>query len=50
MFCYIEEWKSMPALEVHLQCERFKALFGAMKVLGEIDYAKIIQASQEQDL
>ncbi len=43
---YMEEWKSEKRLKRHLQSDRFKALLGAMKVLGDIQKAQVITARQ----
>ena len=49
-FFYLEEWESNDKLQHHLQSDSFKAFLGAMKVLGEIVSAKVIHASQIEDL
>ena len=35
-FCCLETWKSQQSLEAHLSTDHFKALLGAMQVLGEL--------------
>jgi quinol monooxygenase YgiN len=49
-FFYLEEWESEAKLKSHMESDSFKAFIGAMKVLGEIENAKIIHASQIDDL
>jgi quinol monooxygenase YgiN len=47
---YLEEWKSVTELKKHLCNDRFKSLLGAMKVLGKIEDAQIIDTKTEQKL
>ena len=49
-FCYLEEWSSRERLEAYLQTDSFKALLGAMLVLGEITEAKIIALGRTEEL
>ena len=49
-FCYLEEWASREKLEAHIQTDSFKALLGAMQVLGDITEAKIISSVRSEDM
>ena len=49
-FFYLEEWESENKLKHHMKSDTFKAFLGAMKVLGEIESAKIIHTLQIEDL
>jgi quinol monooxygenase YgiN len=45
----VEEWLDMPAMNSYLSSERFRALIGAVKVLGElvdvrISETKVVEA------
>jgi len=49
-YSYTEEWQSREALDSHLQCDDFRALLGAMKVLGEIRNARIITSESVESM
>jgi len=49
-FYYLEEWDSRKNLKAHFQSDKFRALLGGMKVLGEIVEAKIISGAREEEL
>lgn len=35
-YCYVQTWDAKEKLEAHVRTDRFKALLGAMQVLGEV--------------
>jgi quinol monooxygenase YgiN len=39
---WVEHWKSMALLEVHMQSNRFQALVGAIEVLGQMENMKFM--------
>ena len=47
---YTEEWQSEVKFKLHLQTNSFKALLGAMKLLGEIQTAQVVTSSKIQTL
>jgi quinol monooxygenase YgiN len=49
-FYYLEEWDSRKNLKAHFQSDKFRALLGGMKVLGEITEAKIISGAREEKI
>lgn len=42
IFWYTESWEDQSAMESHLGSTGFRALLGAMKVLGEVREAQVI--------
>ena len=36
VYCYMQTWDAKEKLETHVRTDRFKALLGAMQVLGEV--------------
>ena len=47
---YSEEWEYRERLQSYLKCEAFKGLIGAMKVLGDIQYATVISSNRVEDI
>ena len=47
---YTEEWQSEVKFKNHLQTDQFKALLGAMKLLGDIKTAQVVTSSKIQSL
>jgi len=41
LFCYTEAWESGDAMLRHFECDEFRSILGAMKVLGEIQVASV---------
>ena len=50
IYNYAEEWQSRKALDQHMVSDDFRALLGAMKVLGEIRDARIITSDDVEPL
>lgn len=49
-YFYTETWKSETKFNQHKNTDKFRALLGAMKVLGEIIDARIIYSNKEENL
>ena len=49
-FVYLGECETREKLESHLRSERFRALWGGMKLLGKITEAKIVTSDKIEDL
>ena len=49
-FCYLEEWPSRKKLDARIQTDGFKALLGAMQVLGDVTEARIILSDHTEAL
>ena len=47
---YLEEWKTNDELQKHISSDLFKSLLGAMKVLGDVTSAEIINSQSVQQL
>jgi len=47
---YTEEWQSEVKFKNHLQTDSFKALLGAMKLLGDIQTTQVITSNNIQTL
>ena len=47
---YSEEWKYKQELKSYLTGDSFKALIGAMKVLGDIQQARMIESDRVVDI
>jgi len=50
IYNYMEEWQDRKALDQHMVSDDFRALLGAMKVLGEIRDARIITSEEIEPL
>lgn len=50
LFCYTEAWEDTEEMSRHFESSRFRSLLGAMKVLGEIREAIIVQDGEARDL
>lgn len=48
-FVYLGECETREKLESHLRSERFRALWGGMKLLGNITEAKIVTSDKIED-
>ena len=46
----VEQWSEKGALNSHLSSDQFRALIGAVKVLGKLVDVRIFEASSIQDL
>jgi len=42
-FLWLQWWKSQPELQAHLQSTAFRTLLGAIKVLGSLESARIVE-------
>ena len=49
-YCYSEKWHSKEAFELHKVSSDFRALLGAMKVLGEIIASKLLYYDKEENI
>ena len=49
-YLYLGECETREELEAHIQSERFRALWGGMKLLGKITEAKIMTSDRIEDL
>jgi hypothetical protein len=47
---YLEEWKTNEELQKHISSDLFKSLLGAMKVLGDVTSAEIINSQSVKKL
>lgn len=47
-YCYSEKWNSREQFENHTSSNEFRALLGAIKVLGEIIESKLIYFEKEE--
>ena len=50
LYYYFEEWEKTEELDIHQQCDYFQTLIGAMKVLGTIEDAKIINTTTSKTI
>ena len=50
IYNYMEEWQNRTALDQHMVSDDFRALLGAMKVLGEIRDARIVTTDDVEPL
>jgi hypothetical protein len=46
VFCCTETWENLSTMESHLASSKFRALIGAMKVLGEVVEAELITSDR----
>ena len=42
-FLWIEKWTGLQSLEVHMSTDRFRAIMGAIEVLGELEKLQMVE-------